>query len=157
MSQTNTYYFDRAAQGQPPRQKYSPNVVLKKLFWKISQISYERNFDGVLSWILAVFKEEQQYRCFLMTFTNFWRILLNTWFKEIANERETEWMERALINDIAISLYGFIYPSVKRAYCSLLSDFGYQNESVVCKITITFRSEKLATLIWIFPCRSRLL
>ena len=43
-------------------------------------------------------------------------------------------MERVLINNIGISLYGFIYWSVKRAYCSSLSDFGYKNESVVWKI-----------------------
>ena len=65
-------------------------------------------------------------------------------------------MERVLNNNIGISLYGFIYSSVKRAHCSWLSDFGYKNESVVCETTITLKSEKLATQIWIFQFGSSL-
>ena len=48
---------------------------------------------------------------------------------------------------IGISSYDFNYSSVKRAYCSSLSDFGYKNESVVSKSTITLKPEKLATPI----------
>ena len=35
----------------------------------------------------------------------------------------------------------------KEHYCSSLSDLGYKIESVVCKNTITRKSEKLATQI----------
>ena len=65
-------------------------------------------------------------------------------------------MGRVLINNIGISSYGLIYSSVKRVYCSSLSGFGYKNESVVCKCTITLKSEKLATQLWIFQLGSSL-
>ena len=56
-------------------------------------------------------------------------------------------MEKVTINNIGISSYDFIYSRVKRAYCSSLGDLGCKNESVVCKSTLTLKSEKLATQI----------
>ena len=71
-------------------------------------------------------EEELHYKSFLMTFTKFWRAPLNSCFEEIVNKRKGEWKESQLIQHIGILSCGFIYSSVKRAYCSSQSDPGYK-------------------------------
>ena len=54
----------------------------------------ERNFDEVLSGSLCFFKKNSNTD----GFAKFWRTLLNSCFKEIADKGTTEWIERVTIN-----------------------------------------------------------
>ena len=131
--------LDRVAQDQLPKQKHLPKVVKKKLFWKSSQILQERNFDEVLSWILAAFAFLRRTSIQMFSQSSgehFWTATSKKWQ---IKRRLNYWKGSQLMNNIVKS-YGFIYWSVKRAYCSSLSDLGYKNGSVVSKNTMILKS-----------------